>query len=158
MMHTLESETMLNVLRRGVCAMAISEELPTEVPTEVATSSAAPPAALRPARSQRPGWLSQHLGTAIICGFLGYILGHWLGNYLTSDYPYIVSSGQNSAADLLALIGMAVGYLGGIGVFNHPCAKILGREAPQEVEYVGPSKYFRYNLDHKVVGKQYVVA
>jgi len=35
--------------------------------------------------------------------------------------------------------------------------QIVGREAKPEVEHVGWSKYFRYNLDHKVVGIQYVV-
>ena len=30
--------------------------------------------------TQRQGWLSQHLGTAIIGGVLGYVFGHWLGN------------------------------------------------------------------------------
>ena len=134
--------------------MAITEDLSTDS----TTSSAAPPAMLRPARSGRPGWFSQNVGTAIICGFLGYILGHWLGNYLTSNYPYVVSSGQNSAADLLALIGMVIGWLGGIGVFNYPILKILGREAPEEIEYQGFGRYFRYNLDHKVVGQQYVVS
>jgi cytochrome c oxidase subunit 1 len=133
--------------------MAISEELSTEA----SISNAAPPAALRQAKLKRPSWFSQHLGTAILLGFLGYILGHWFGNYLASGYPYIANSGQNSIADLLALIGMVIGWLAGIGVLNYPIAKILGREAPEEIEYQGWSKYFRYNLDHKVVGKQYVV-
>jgi cytochrome c oxidase subunit 1 len=52
---------------------------------------------------------------------------------------------------------MVVGWLGGIGALNYPFLKILGRDAPEEVEYQGFDKYLRYNLDHKVVGKQYVV-
>jgi hypothetical protein len=96
--------------------------------------------------------LSQHIGTAVICGFLGYILGHWFGNYLGGAYPYIANSGQSSLADLLALLGMVIGWLLGIGALNYPIAKIFGREAKGEVEYHGWTRYFRFNLDHKVVG------
>ena len=115
-----------------------------------------PPAFIQPRKGQG-GWLSQHIGTAIICGFLGYILGHWFGNFLGGAYPYIANSGQNSLADLLALLGMVIGWLLGIGALNYPIAKIFGREAKGEVEYHGWTRYFRFNLDHKVVGIQYVV-
>src|SRR5664280_1723157 len=117
----------------------------------------APPGAEDAPRTTGHGWLSQHVGTAIICGFLGYILGHWLGNLIGSAYPYIANSGQNSLAVLLALLFMVFGWLLGIGALNYPLLKIVGREAQPEVEHVGWSKYFRYNLDHKVVGIQYVV-
>ena len=133
--------------------MTISAEQPTEV---VAGNVVPPVLSLRP-EMKRPGWFSQHLGTAILFGFLGYILGHWFGNYLASGYDYIANNGQNSIADLLALVGMVIGWLGGIGALNYPFAKILGRQAKAEVDYKGFSKYFRYNLDHKVVGLQYVV-
>jgi len=133
--------------------MTISAEQPTEV---VAGNVVPPVLTLRPER-KRPGWLSQHLGTAILCGFLGYILGHWFGNYISNGYPAIANNGQNSISDLLALIGMVIGWLLGIGALNYPIAKIFGRQANTEVEYEGFSKYFRYNLDHKVVGLQYVV-
>src|SRR5665213_1686159 len=132
--------------------MTISAERPTEV-----ESSPASPVAISEKRGWGSGWLSQHLGTAILGGFLGYIFGHWLGNYIASGYPYIANSGQNAVADFLALLFMVVGWLLGIGALNYPLAKMVGREAKGEVEYTGWSKYFRYNLDHKVVGLQYVV-
>src|SRR5580704_12635554 len=131
--------------------MTISAQRPADV-------EATPPAFTKPRTSGwGSGWLSQHAGTAIVCGFLGYILGHWLGNYIGSAYPYIANSGQNSLADLLALLFMVVGWLLGIGALNYPLAKLVGREAKGEVEYTGWTRYFRYNLDHKVVGIQYVV-
>jgi cytochrome c oxidase subunit 1 len=132
--------------------MTISAERPTEV-----ESSSVSPVAIPEKRGWGSGWLSQHLGTAILGGFLGYIFGHWLGNYIASGYPYIANSGQNSLADFLALLFMVVGWLLGIGALNYPLAKMVGREAKSEVEYTGWSKYVRYNLDHKVVGLQYVV-
>ena len=133
--------------------MTISAERPTQVDDHSPVS----PVAVRERRGFGSGWQGQHLGTAIIAGFLGYIFGHWLGNYIASSYIYIVNNGQNSVADLLALVFMVVGWYLGIGALNYPLAKMVGREATHEVEYTGFSKYFRYNLDHKVVGLQYVV-
>ncbi len=133
--------------------MTISAERPTQVDDHSPVS----PVAVKERRGFGSGWQGQHIGTAIIAGFLGYIFGHWLGNYIGSSYAYIANSGQNSIADLLALVFMVVGWYLGIGALNYPLAKMVGREATHEVEYTGFSKYFRYNLDHKVVGLQYVV-
>ncbi|HEV3188757.1 MAG TPA: cbb3-type cytochrome c oxidase subunit I, partial [Acidimicrobiales bacterium] len=133
--------------------MTISAERPTQVDDHSPVS----PVAVKERKGFGSGWQGQHLGTAIIAGFLGYIFGHWLGNYIASSYTYIANSGQNSVADLLALVFMVVGWYLGIGALNYPLAKLTGREATHEVEYTGFSKYFRYNLDHKVVGLQYVV-
>ncbi len=107
--------------------------------------------------TQRQGWLSQHLGTAIIGGVLGYVFGHWLGNAISSNYQYIANSGQNAIADALALIFGVVGWLLGIGALNYPLAKMAGRQPRKEVEVDDWSKYFRYSTNHKTVGLQYVV-
>jgi cytochrome c oxidase subunit 1 len=134
--------------------MTISAE-PT---TEVVTSAVVPPSSpVKTPWSQRSGWLSQHLGTAIVGAVLGYVFGHWLGNYVASGYTYIANSGQNSIADALALIFMTFGWLLGIGALNYPLAKIVGRSAPEEVIAKGWTKYVRYSTDHKVVGMQYIV-
>jgi len=55
--------------------MTISAERPTK---SVATS-ASPPTSRGVSWTQRPGWMSQHLGTAIVVAVLGYTFGHWLG-------------------------------------------------------------------------------
>jgi cytochrome c oxidase subunit 1 len=101
--------------------------------------------------------MSQHLGTAIVLGIVGYLFGHWLGHEITGDYAYIQNSGQNSSANFFALLFGVVGWLLGIGALNYPVAKLFGREPNQEPTVEGWSKYFRYTLDHKVVGLQYVV-
>ena len=108
--------------------------------------------------TQRPGWFSQHLGTAIVAAIIGYTFGHWLGNYLAAGYSYVVNSGQNTVADFLALAFGVVGWLLGIGALNYPLAKLVGKEAKKESDIEGFSKYFRYSTDHKVVGLQYVVS
>src|SRR3984957_2637288 len=129
--------------------MTISAERPVGEAPE-------PPAFVDPRRAQS-GWFSQHLGTAIIGGFLGYILGHWLGNVIGSNYANIANSGQNSISAFMALLFMVIGWLLGIGALNYPIAKIFGREAKGEVEFTGWTRYLRYNLAHKVGGIQYVV-
>jgi cytochrome c oxidase subunit 1 len=131
--------------------------LSAERPNVIEELSHVPPASSGATRKRGGGWLSQHVGTAIVAGFLGYIFGHWLGNFLSSGYSVEVNTGQNSIADLLALVFMVLGWLIGIGALNYPLAKLIGREAKDDVELEGWSRYVRFNLDHKVVGLQYVV-
>lgn len=108
--------------------------------------------------SQRPGWMSQHLGTAIIGFVLGYALGHWLGNVVASGYQQVQNSGNNDVAVALALLLGVVGWLLGIGALNYPIAKVMGREPLEERPIEGVAKYFRYTADHKVVGLQYIIS
>ncbi len=118
----------------------------------------APPAVTTPRTGPKvPGWLSQHLGTAIIGAVAGYLLGYWIGNEISSGYSNIQNSGQNSIAVTGGLILGAVGWLVGVGAFNHPIAKIFGFAPKPEVEVEGWTKYFRFTTDHKVVGLQYVI-
>ena len=107
--------------------------------------------------SEGHGWLSQHVGTALICAILGYVFGHWLGNYIAADYIYIANSGSNAVANTLALAFGTVGWLAGIGALNYPVAKLVGKEPKQQETVDHWSKYIRYSTDHKVVGLQYVV-
>jgi cytochrome c oxidase subunit 1 len=110
-----------------------------------------------PQEGVRPRWLSQHVGTALICAAIGYAIGHWFGNYISSDYIYIANSGSNSVADFLALAFGVVGWLAGIGSLNYPAAKLIGREAKPQVTVDHWSKFVRFSMDHKVVGLQYIV-
>ena len=127
-----------------------------ERPTDVKVARVDPPATDRP-WAQRPGWLSQHLGTAIVFAIVGYFFGHWLGNQIGSGYTYIVNSGTNDIADCLGLVFLVVGWLAGIGALNYPFAKMIGREPGSETTIEGWTKYVRYSLDHKIVGMQYIV-
>jgi cytochrome c oxidase subunit 1 len=120
-------------------------------------SGATPPAGRKQSWTNRPGWVSQHAGTAVIGAILGYVFGHWLGNYITGGYPYIANSGQNSTSNALALVFAVFGWLLGIGALNYPFAKMIGKEAVHEDPVENWSKYFRYTQDHKVVGIQYIV-
>ena len=116
------------------------------------------PGAPRPARAW---WLRPAIHTGIIGAVLGYFLGHWLGNYIASGYTQVVNSGQNDFAIILGYVLGTVGWLAGLGVFNDLGRQIAGRpvHAAEEAQAAssGLARYFRYSLDHKVVGIQYLV-
>ena len=135
--------------------MTISEERSTDV---TGAASGHPHKARGLSWTQRPGIFSQNIITAAVVAILGYVLGHWFGNYLSSGYDYIQNSGQNNIANTLALAFGGVGWLLGIGALNYPFAKLFGVDGLEEESPVDNwTKYFRYSLDHKVVGLQYVV-
>ena len=109
-------------------------------------------------QGNRPAWLSQHIGTALIGAVGGYTLGHFIGNAIASGYPNI--SGASGMNDVAISLGFGFGFLGwmlGIGALNDPIAKVLGFELQPEADHDNWTKYFRYSLNHKTVGKQYVI-
>ncbi len=96
--------------------------------------------------------------TGLIVGVLGYLFGHWMGNAIAGGYQQVVGSGQNDVAILLGFIFGTIGWFLGLGILNYPFQKMAGVEPPVEkYEYEpGVMKYFRYTLDNKVVGIQYL--
>ena len=116
----------------------------------------------------RPWWRRPAIHTALLGAVIGYWLGHLLGTYLTgatgaaNQYPNV---GLSDSEDWPIVLGYAlavVGWLIGLGIFNDLIRQMLGRpvngQNTQETEQPGGlAKYFRYELDHKVVGIQYLV-
>jgi cytochrome c oxidase subunit I len=129
----------------------------------------------QPERAQRPGggapvsprreaswWLRPGAHTAIIGAIIGYIFGHWLGNFVASGYQQVATSDDNDFAIVLGYAFLVVGWLIGLGVFNDAVRQMIGRPLPpgggeEELSRGGVADYFRYTLDHKVVGIQYLV-
>jgi len=72
-------------------------------------------------------------------------------------YPLRMDNGLNDSAIVLGLVFGVVGWMAGIGAFNYPLAKIAGREPLAELEDSSWKRYFKFTLDHKVVGMQYVI-
>src|ERR1700722_13966646 len=111
---------------------------------------------------ERSWWLRPNVLTALVCAVIGYYIGHWLGNFMT---PSFVATGggasdSNDEAIVLGYAFLILGWLIGLGVFNDLIRQMLGRPLNgQHVHYAngGISKYFRYTLDHKVVGLQYLI-
>ena len=61
---------------------------------------------------------------------------------------------------MLGYLFAMVGWLAGLGVFNDRCGRwpaVPGRRQRHRAATSGLAKYFRYSLDHKVVGIQYLV-
>jgi cytochrome c oxidase subunit I len=130
---------------------------------EIQPESAQQPGGHEPGepRKARPWWLRPAFHTALIAAVIGYFLGHLLGNWIASGYQQIGTSDDNDFAIVLGYAGGTLGWLAGLGVFNDVVRQMLGRPIVDAGEAeVGPglAKYFRYSLDHKVVGLQYLFA
>ncbi|HEX7159851.1 MAG TPA: cbb3-type cytochrome c oxidase subunit I [Trebonia sp.] len=126
------------------------------------------------APKQRAWWLRPNIFTAIVGAAIGYALGHWLGNFMT---PSFVATGggaadSNDEAIVLGYAFLILGWLAGLGVFNDLVRQMLGKplngngsgsgsedHASGSEDHASGSvaKYFRFTLDHKVVGLQYLV-
>jgi cytochrome c oxidase subunit 1 len=116
--------------------------------------------------SPRPWWRRPAIHTAIIGAVIGYLVGSFLGSYLTGTgdglYPNVALSDSKDWPIVLGYAFAVVGWLAGLGVFNDTFRQMVGRpvsgQNTQETETPGGlAKYFRYELDHKVVGIQYLV-
>jgi len=118
------------------------------------------------ARSQRPWWMRPAIHTAIVGAVIGYLIGHLLGNFLAAsnlatEYPNLALSDSSDWPIVLGYAFGVVGWVAGLGVFNDLIRQMLGRPVPvateqEEMANGGIAKYFRFTLDHKVVGIQYL--
>ena len=109
----------------------------------------------------RPWWLRPAVHTALIGAIVGYALGHLVGNFVGSGYQQVAHAGGNDFAIVLGYLFAVLGWLIGLGVFNDLVRQMLGKPVTGAGEgHVGDdlAKYFRYSMDHKVVGIQYLVA
>src|SRR5690349_9631028 len=113
-----------------------------------------------PGGVMRPWWLRPGVHAGLLGGAIGYILGHLLGNFLSSAYAQNALSDSNDIPIVLGYAFGTIGWLAGLGVFNDLGRQVLGKPLLAEVRQggreTGLSRYFRYTLDHKVVGIQYL--
>jgi len=130
---------------------------------EIEPEKAQEPAGAGPAapRPSRPWWMRPAFHTGIIGAVIGYFLGHWLGNMLSWGYARNPLSDMNDFPLVLGYVFGTLGWLGGLGVFNDLFRQMVGKPVPvaeeEEEAFSGLARYFRYTLDHKVVGIQYLV-
>jgi cytochrome c oxidase subunit I len=106
----------------------------------------------------RPWWMRPAFHTGLIGAVAGYFLGHWLGNFLSSSYPQNPLSDTNDVPIVLGYALGTIGWLAGLGIFNDLGRMMLGKRI-RDIEHAPPgglAKYFRFTLDHKVVGIQYL--
>jgi cytochrome c oxidase subunit 1 len=115
--------------------------------------------------SGRAWWARPGMHTAAIGAVLGYAFGHFLGNWIAvpgpgspAAYQQIGFADSNDFAIVLGYIFLVLGWLIGLGVFTDPVRLMRGKRlAEGENGNGGLAKYFRFTLDHKVVGIQYLV-
>ena len=112
----------------------------------------------RPALAGRPlrGFVGFNLFTAIALGIGGFFLGAYLGGQIAAGKDYLIGTDQNDVGVFMGFLFATIGWLGGLGFFNYPVSRLLGRPAslPREEER-GAGRFFRLSTDHKVIGIQY---
>jgi cytochrome c oxidase subunit 1 len=109
--------------------------------------------------ARRPLWrrlLGFNLLAAIVLGVAGFFLGSWIGSRIGAGHDYLVGTNQDDVRVFMGYFVGTLGWLLGLGFFNYPVARLLGR--PPSVSHReggGAGRYFGLCTDHKVVGIQY---
>jgi len=105
-------------------------------------------------------WRKPAVHTGLIGAVIGWFIGNWLGLQVASTSANF-AQGLSDVKDWPVVLGYlfgTVGWLAGLGVFNDLFRLMAGKPL-RDVEHApagGLAKYFRYTLDHKVVGIQYL--
>ncbi len=97
--------------------------------------------------------------TGIAGAVVGYLAGYWLVATLAGTAVY-----HRDQALLVGFLGLTIGWLAGVGTFTLPFQWVLGKAEPNSsheqarLTYAdeGWWRYFRFTIDHKVVGIQYL--
>src|SRR5215472_4060601 len=134
---------------------------------------------------RRPAIHTAFIG-AVVGYVLGHLLGNWLtgATGAANQYPNVALSDSEDWPIVLGYVLAVVGWFAGLGVFNDILRQMVGRPIRgtrnaavislhgdagrptarpaadgngQEHANGGLARYFRYELDHKVVGMQYLV-
>src|SRR2546421_3068496 len=107
----------------------------------------------------RAWWRRPAVHTGLIGAVIGYLIGNWLG-WLVQSSSGNFAQGLSDTRDWPVVLGYVfgtIGWLAGLGIFNDLGRLMVGKPLP-DIEHApvgGLAKYFRYTLDHKVVGIQY---
>jgi len=108
----------------------------------------------------RAWWRKPAVHTGLLGSVIGYLIGNWLGWQVQSASANF-AQGLGDTRDWPVVLGYVlgtVGWLAGMGIFNDLGRLMMGKPLA-DIEHApvgGLAKYFRYTLDHKVVGIQYL--
>jgi cytochrome c oxidase subunit I len=108
---------------------------------------------------QRAWWKRPAVHTALLGAVLGYLIGHWLGVRVGGNEQQVVNGDENDLALVLGYVFATLGWFAGLGTFNDLFRQMAGRPSRGTETYAttGVARYFRFTLDHKVIGVQYLV-
>src|SRR5438477_2355985 len=113
-------------------------------------------AAERPLQPAWRGFVGFNMLTGLVLGAAGWFLGAWIGGRLAIGHDYLIATDQNDVGIFMGYLLGVVGWLAGLGFFNYPASRLLGRPATvREKESGSWARYFSLCTDHKVVGIQY---
>src|SRR5499425_553490 len=105
-------------------------------------------------------WRKPAVHTGLIGAVIGWLIGNWLGLQVQSASANF-AQGLSDVRDWPVVLGYlfgTAGWLAGLGIFNDLFRLMAGQPLP-DLEHApagGLAKFFRYTLDHKVVGIQYL--
>jgi cytochrome c oxidase subunit I len=108
----------------------------------------------------RAWWRKPAVHTGLIGAVIGWFIGNWLGWQVQSASGNF-AQGLSDVRDWPIVLGYVfgtVGWLAGLGIFNDLFRLMAGKPL-RDIEHApvgGLAKYFRFTLDHKVVGIQYL--
>src|SRR5215470_6075112 len=108
----------------------------------------------------RAWWRKPAVHTGLIGAVIGWLIGNWLGLQVQSASANF-AQGLSDVRDWPVVLGYlfgTVGWLAGLGIFND-LFRLMAGQPLRDIEHApvgGLAKYFRYTLDHKVVGIQYL--
>src|SRR2546427_1122840 len=73
------------------------------------------------------GLIGFNLFTAIAPGIGGFFLCTYLGGQIAVGKDYLIGTDQNDVGIFMGFLFATIGWLGGLGFFNYPVARLLGR-------------------------------
>jgi cytochrome c oxidase subunit 1 len=121
------------------------------------------PIANRATTQQEPTLLGK-LFPSHLTGVIGAIIGYLVFAAITRAVTPADDLMQPDKVYLWGFIGLTLGWLIGVGALNYPARWLVGLpDPPHEEPYRGPGyyrqiwRYFRWNVDHKIIGIQYLV-
>src|SRR5437016_9115520 len=116
-------------------------------------------AARRPLVPAWRGFFGFNMFTALALGAGGWFLGAYIGGQIAVGNDYLIGTDQNDVGILLGYLFGLIGWLGGLGFFNYPVSRLLGRPPTvREKETGGAARYFTPCTDPKLAAIQYSFA
>jgi len=111
-----------------------------------------------PARRERR-FRPYNVITAAVLAVAGFAIGAATGSAISQGYGTVAGTDQNDVAIVLGFVVAVLAWLGGLGFYRYPLARLRGLEPGPFVDDRPSPGFWRYlelSTDNKVVGLQYL--